>query len=91
MTKLPDDVVREITITKENNMQWLELDFQDIEAIKKVFGDATINGIRESHGLTAVVGGEQKYTDWLKENWLRYPTPKLKIVANPFIDKLENE
>lgn len=72
-------------------MQWLELDFQDMDALKKFFGDATINEIRDTHGLTSVVGGEVKYCDWLKENWLRYPTPKLKIVGNPFLDKLENE
>lgn len=72
-------------------MEWLELDFQDLEALKKFFGDATINEIRNDHKLTNVVGGEIKYLDWLKENWLRYPTPKLKIVSNPFLDKLENE
>lgn len=40
---------------------------QDIDWVELQIGKKTINQMRAEHGLPLVSGGDQPYTDWLRE------------------------
>ena len=40
---------------------------QDIDYMEQVIGKKTINQLRAEVGMAMVVGGDQPYTDWLRE------------------------
>lgn len=54
-----------------NNTEFFTSSFRisehDIAYMETQIGKKTINQMRAEHGLQMVVGGDQPYTDWLRE------------------------
>jgi hypothetical protein len=70
---------------KENKMEpkFFEVTVEDVNILRQMFGDKTINQIRQEAGLLDVTGGDAVYVDFIAQH-SEVKKPTLKLISNPF-------